>query len=64
MILSNSLMTVFKSEYIAAGGNRHPAAADWDASTGLLAYGAERNIALWKPLVVNALHSATENAHS
>lgn len=34
-------------EYIAAGGNRHPAAADWDRQTGLLAFGADRNIALW-----------------
>ncbi|KAL8734481.1 MAG: hypothetical protein Q9166_001380 [cf. Caloplaca sp. 2 TL-2023] len=43
-------MVLFRSEYIAAGGNRHPAAADWDPVTGLLAYGSDRNIALWKPL--------------
>lgn len=35
-------------EYLAAGANRHPAAADWDES-GLLAYGTDRNIALWYP---------------
>ena len=57
-------MTIFKSEYIAAGGNRHPAAADWNVSTGLVAYGTGRNIALWKPLVVNMSKSATENAYS
>lgn len=34
-------------EYIAAGGNRHPSAADW--APGLLAYGAGINIALWNP---------------
>lgn len=36
-----------ESEYIAAGGNRHPSAADW--ATGLLAFGAGNNIALWNP---------------
>ncbi|ESZ91218.1 hypothetical protein SBOR_8392 [Sclerotinia borealis F-4128] len=35
-------------EYLAAGANRHPSTADWDES-GLLAYGADRNIALWYP---------------
>jgi len=46
------------SEYIAAGGNRHPAAADWDRETGLLAYGTDRNIALWEPAVslINPFH--------
>ena len=34
-------------EYIAAGGNRHPSAADCSATTGLVAFGADRNIALW-----------------
>jgi len=38
-------------EYIASGGNRHPAAADWDRDTGLLAFGTDRNIALWNPEV-------------
>lgn len=46
-------MIEFKSEYLAAGGNKHPAAADWDAASGLLAYGAVNNVALWKPLVVH-----------
>ena len=56
-------MTIFKLDYIAAGGNRHPAAADWDADTGLVAYGTGRNIALWKPLVLSMSNSATENTH-
>ncbi|KAL8720725.1 MAG: hypothetical protein Q9225_002459 [Loekoesia sp. 1 TL-2023] len=43
-------MIRFDTDYIAAGGNRHPAAADWDTTTGLLAYGSGRNIALWDPL--------------
>ncbi|KAK0279940.1 Elongator subunit elp2 [Friedmanniomyces endolithicus] len=33
--------------YTAAGGNRHPSAADW--APGLLAFGAGNNIALWDP---------------
>ncbi|KAL8791450.1 MAG: hypothetical protein Q9213_000066 [Squamulea squamosa] len=43
-------MVNFHTEYIAAGGNRHPAAADWDTITGLLAFGSDINVALWKPL--------------
>ncbi|KAK4888877.1 Elongator subunit elp2 [Elasticomyces elasticus] len=35
------------ARYLAAGGNRHPAAADW--APGLLAFGAGNNIALWNP---------------
>ena len=35
-------------EYLAAGANRHPATADWNDS-GVLAYGANNNIALWRP---------------
>lgn len=34
-------------EFIAAGGNRHPSAADW--APGLLAFGAGINVALWNP---------------
>ena len=45
-------MLDFKSAYLAAGGNRHPSAADWDPRTGLLAFGADRNVALWSPLVL------------
>ncbi|CCD48734.1 hypothetical protein ACHAPC_005042 [Botrytis cinerea] len=42
------MMDKITPEYLAAGANRHPAAADWDES-GLLAYGTDRNIALWYP---------------
>lgn len=38
------------AEYLAVGANRHPSAADWDAS-GILAFGTDRNIALWRPQV-------------
>lgn len=41
-------MASIHREYIAAGGNRHPAAADWAGN--LLAYGSGKNIALWRPL--------------
>ena len=34
-------------EFIAAGGNLHPSAADW--TPNLLAFGAGTNIALWNP---------------
>jgi elongator complex protein 2 len=46
-------------DYISVGGNRHPAAADWDrGNSGLLAFGADNNIALWDPLVC---HSCTDS---
>ncbi|EXJ79646.1 hypothetical protein A1O3_07925 [Capronia epimyces CBS 606.96] len=39
-------------EYLSVGGNRHSAAADWSASSssGLLAFGADQNVAIWEPL--------------
>ena len=37
--------------YIASGGNRHPSSADWDVVSGLLAFGSDRNVAVWDPLV-------------
>lgn len=43
-------MTHLETQYLAAGGNRHPAAADWNEN-GVLAFGADRNIALWQPQV-------------
>lgn len=44
-------MDIF-SEFISIGGNRNPAAADWDAEgLGLLAFGADNSIALWDPSV-------------
>ncbi|KAJ5806112.1 Elongator complex protein 2 [Penicillium pulvis] len=38
------------SDYLSVGGNRHPGAADWDVQTGVLAFGADNNVALWEPL--------------
>ena len=39
-------------EFISIGGNRNPAAADWDEDgLGFLAFGADNSIALWDPLV-------------
>lgn len=39
------------TDYISVGGNRHPEAADWDVQSGVLAYGADNNVALWAPNV-------------
>lgn len=41
-------MSSVQLDYLAAGGNRHPSAADWKDT--LLVFGAGRNIALWNPL--------------
>ncbi|CAJ2508024.1 Uu.00g092100.m01.CDS01 [Anthostomella pinea] len=37
-----------KVEYLSAGANRHTAVADW-SQDGVVAYGADSNIALWRP---------------
>jgi hypothetical protein len=43
---------IISPEYISIGGNRNPAAADWDAEgVKLLAFGADNSIALWDPSV-------------
>ncbi|BDD56472.1 hypothetical protein MPDQ_006412 [Monascus purpureus] len=42
-------MVSVTTEYISVGGNRHSAAADWDVQSGILAFGADNNIALWDP---------------
>ncbi|KAL2815878.1 6-phosphofructo-2-kinase-domain-containing protein [Aspergillus granulosus] len=47
---SACFMVSITAEYISVGGNRHPAAADWDVQSGILAYGADNNVALWDPL--------------
>ena len=44
-------MVSITSDYISVGGNRHPAAADWDVQSGVLAFGADNNVALWDPKV-------------
>ena len=38
-------------EYLSVGGNRNPSSADYDSKTGILAFGAGHNVALWQPLV-------------
>ena len=38
-------------KYIAVGANRQSQCADWNAATGLLAFGAATNVALWMPMV-------------
>ncbi|KAF2140509.1 uncharacterized protein K452DRAFT_299261 [Aplosporella prunicola CBS 121167] len=44
-------MVKASARFVAAGGNRHPTAADWDPyGSGLLAFGAGNNVALWNPL--------------
>ncbi|KAL4877658.1 6-phosphofructo-2-kinase-domain-containing protein [Aspergillus karnatakaensis] len=48
-LLTTSFMVSVATEYISVGGNRHPAAADWDVQSGIIAYGAENNVALWDP---------------
>jgi hypothetical protein len=40
-----------ETSYLASGANRHPSAADWDSISGILAYGADRNVVLWRPQV-------------
>ena len=44
-----------RSDFIAAGGNSDPAAADWDLVSGLIAFGAGCNVALWDPAVCASL---------
>ncbi|KAJ5902472.1 Elongator complex protein 2 [Penicillium taxi] len=43
-------MVSVSTDYISVGGNRHPGAADWDVKSGVFAYGADNNVALWEPL--------------
>ncbi len=56
-------MVVWNIDYLAAGGNRHPSAADWDPASGLLAFGADRNIAIWSPLVWLSIIRYLETTH-
>ncbi|XXH00342.1 hypothetical protein Hte_006686 [Hypoxylon texense] len=53
-------------EYLSAGANRQTAAADWNED-GIVAFGADSNVALWRPLVsppkgITSLLSGHENA--
>lgn len=40
---------MLKTEFVAIGGNRRPDAADYNAESGTVAFGAERTVAIWKP---------------
>lgn len=37
-----------KQRFIAVGANRIPNASDWDVNSGLIAYGAGKEIAIWR----------------
>lgn len=57
-------MVAITTDYISAGGNRHPGAADWDVQTGVLAFGADNNVALWDPLVSSTQNRQTQKLKS
>ncbi|KAM5439669.1 Elongator subunit elp2 [Microsporum ferrugineum] len=42
-------MVSITTDFISVGGNRNPAAADWHHQSGLLAFGANNNVAIWNP---------------
>ncbi|KMQ42157.1 WD40/YVTN repeat-like-containing domain [Trichophyton rubrum] len=46
-------MVSITTDFISVGGNRNPAAADWHHGSGLLAFGANNNVAIWNPLDKN-----------
>ncbi|KAB8360804.1 hypothetical protein FH972_024538 [Carpinus fangiana] len=50
------------SAYLAAGGNRHPSAAAWDPDSGYLAYGADCNVALWRPIADSQEQASGSNS--
>ena len=41
---------VVAEEYLSIGGNRHSAATAWLTAAQCLAYGADQNVGLWRPL--------------
>jgi hypothetical protein len=50
--LPRTLRMDISAGFFSIGGNRNPAAADWDVEgLRLLAFGADNCIALWDPLV-------------
>jgi hypothetical protein len=52
MPLLETLKMDIEANFFSIGGNRNPAAADWDEEgLRLLAFGADNCIALWDPLV-------------
>ena len=46
------MVTNVKVAHVAAGGNGHPSAADYDPDSSLLAFGCDRNVALWDSAVL------------
>jgi hypothetical protein len=48
-------MVTAECSYAAVGGSIHPAAADWDSLSGMLAFAADRNVALWDTTVSPSL---------
>lgn len=44
------LMSYCETEYLSIGGNRQSAAADCSLLSGVVAFGADVNVALWQPL--------------
>jgi hypothetical protein len=49
-----TMQTQIHADYLSTGANRQAAGADWN-SAGLVAFGADANIALWSPSVSRAL---------
>lgn len=44
-----TMTSMTHAEYLSVGGNRNSAASAWSAEASELAYGADINIALWRP---------------
>lgn len=51
---AESTSAVVRTEYLSAGANRQAAVADWSAD-GTVAFGADLNVALWRPTVSSFL---------
>jgi elongator complex protein 2 len=51
LALDSKVMDI-TADFLSIGGNRNPAAADWDSEdSALLAFGADNSVALWEPQV-------------
>lgn len=48
------------ANYLSTGANRQAAGADWNSS-GLVAFGADANIALWSPSVSRSATRVSES---
>jgi elongator complex protein 2 len=47
---THQMPAIVENEYYSVGGNRHSGAADWSVASGLLAFGADQNVAIWSML--------------